>query len=112
VTSNKNPAPLAGGTGFGQQHQHGHYIPNETAARFHHALAGAQLEAANGGYHEALNYAEALANAASCHSCALRDPHTSECKAYPPRALMRDGKPAPVWPIVESSSWCASWRAL
>lgn len=87
------------------------YIPDERAARFRHALPEAERQAANIPNQTALlNYAEALTNAARCGDCAFYERGLSECKAHPPRALVRAGVVATVWPAVHPDDWCAAWR--
>lgn len=106
----KNPA-LAGNRGL---HQHPYYgvdstNPNETAARFRQALSDAEREAANGGYIETLNYAEALINAASCSTCAFYA--SGQCRAQPPRLVTINGQRESVWPPMPPDGWCGSWRS-
>lgn len=108
MTTNKPAHGWHHATGSGQQ-PHAHFIkPDETAARFRQALPEAEREAANGGYIETLNYAEALVNAASCSTCAFFA--GGECRAQPPRLVVVNGLRESAWPVVSRDGWCGSWR--
>lgn len=82
--------------------------PEETAARFRKALPLARKVMDDTGSDVAkLNYMEAIANAAACHSCAYFERTNKTCHAHPPRSS-NSGKGA--WPSVNADDWCGCWR--
>lgn len=47
-----------------------------------------------------------------CASCQYTWSETSECRRFPPTAMMIGAELRSVWPIVTDSDWCGEFKAL